>query len=109
MFNIKTRKVELIAPLHTAFDDSSVCVFNNNSYLLKIGGDNDEIKEDKNNLYVELYDIKNNKWHEITNIEYSTPFKPVRTYYSGVIQLKNKQNTVFVFGGREATTGNYSK
>ena len=56
MFNIKTGKVELIAPLHTAFAASSVCVFNNNQYLLKIGGGNDEIKEeDINNLFVELY------------------------------------------------------
>ena len=109
MFNIKTRKVELIAPLNTAFSDSSVCVFNNNSYLFKIGGFNYEIKEDINNLYVELYDIKNNKWHKITNIEYSTPFKPVLTYNSGVIQLKNKQNTVFVFGGYEAITYKLSK
>ena len=108
MFNIKTRKVELIAPLHTAFSTSSVCVFNNNQYLVKIGGWNSEIKED-NNLFVELYDIKNNKWHEITNIEYSTPFKPVLTFNSGVIQLKNKQNTVFVFGGYEAITYKLSK
>ena len=81
-----------------------MCVFNNN-YLIKIGGYNRLIK-DENNLYLELYDIKNNKWHEITQIEYSTKpitaLKPVRTYNSGVIQLSSKPNTIFVFSGKEA-------
>ena len=58
---------------------------------------------------MELYDIKNNKWYKITKIEYSTPFKPVQTFNSGVIQLKYKPNTVFVFGGVEAITTNCSK
>ena len=63
---------------------------------------------------MELYDIKNNKWHEITKIEYSNTtnaalFKPVRTYLSGVIQLNSKPNTIFVFGGMEAFNNNCMK
>ena len=102
VFNVKTGKVELIDPFYTAFSSPSLCAFNNNEYLLKIGGYNGKIKEEINNLYVELYDIKNNKWHKITNIKNTTAFKPVRTFRSGMIQLKSKSNTVIVFGGKEA-------
>ena len=67
--------------MHTGFQNLRLCVFNNN-YLVKVGGDKGDI-EDEHDLLLELYDIKNNKWYEITQaqIEYSdtTTFKPVRT------------------------------
>ena len=81
MFNVKTRKIQLIDSCNAGFHGSSLCVFNNN-YLIKIGGYNKGIEGEINNLYAELYDIKNNKWHEITQIEYqntTAAFKPFRT------------------------------